>query len=424
MAFSDELPFRDLPPGARRHVLVFQGHQFADRFAMGLTVAIVVLALQSRGLDVAQIATLFAIYAATTMLTELPFGGLADGIGRKPVFLLATGASLAALTVFILSDTFAPLAFSFALVGLGRALRSGTLDAWFVEGVKARAPGADIQPALARAQLANFTGLGLGAIVGGLLPGLVGSEIPLIGQTIYDVSYVASIALTGVVVLYTVLLIHEPPRPLDPRAVLVQAKAVPATIRHAAALAVTQPVILLLLSVLALMLLATNPVEVLWPAVLQTMLEPERAAALIGVLTAGYFLAIAVGAALAPSVNRVFRRRRPITLVAALLGLAFAQACLALQDGVWGFVLTFVLFSVLLGLSETPASSILHANVPDSRRSTMLSLRSLVQQMGAMVGLLVLGGIGEATTVGIAWIVGTAALILAAALAGGLLRRA
>jgi MFS family permease len=172
------------------------------------------------------------------------------------------------------------------------------------------------------------------------------------------------------------------------------------------------------------MLLATNPVEVLWPAVLQTMLEPERAAALIGVLTAGYFLAIAVGAALAPSVNRVFRRRRPITLVAALLGLAFAQACLALQDGVWGFVLTFVLFSVLLGLSETPASSILHANVPDSRRSTMLSLRSLVQQMGAMVGLLVLGGIGEATTVGIAWIVGTAALILAAALAGGLLRRA
>ena len=100
-------------------------------------------------MSVGEIGALFAVYAAVTMTAELPFGGLADGVGRKPVFLIATVASLMAAVVFILSGTFWPLAASFGLVGLGRALRSGTLDAWYVEGLHARASGIEIQPLLA-----------------------------------------------------------------------------------------------------------------------------------------------------------------------------------------------------------------------------------------------------------------------------------
>ena len=160
----------ELPAPARGHVRLFQWHQFLDRLAAGLTVAATVLALQGRGLDVGEIGALFATYAAVAMAAELPFGGLADGIGCKPVFVLAVAASLAASLLFVLSEAFWPLAASFALVGLGRALRSGTLDAWYVEGLRERAPEAPLQPFLARAQAAGFVGLGLGAIAGGLLP--------------------------------------------------------------------------------------------------------------------------------------------------------------------------------------------------------------------------------------------------------------
>ena len=420
MPSDADMPFAELPAPARRHVRLFQGHQFLDRLSMGAIVAVTALALQGRGLGIGEIGALFAVYAAVTLTAELPFGGLADGVGRKPVFLIATVASLAASAVFILSGAFWPLAISFGLVGLGRALRSGTLDAWYVEGLRARAPGVELQPLLARAQAANFAGLGLGAIVGGVLPGLAPGNDPsdpLIGRTIYDVSYAAGLALTVVVFAYTVLLIREPARPLDAAALLREVRAVPGTIAGGARLAVSDRALLLLLAILALMLFATNPVEVLWPTLVQAMLAPERAAAVVGLLTAGYFLAIAVGASLAGPVGRLFGRRHAVTLAAVLGALAFCQIALALQGTLGGFVGAFLLFSALLGLAESPAASILHAHVPDDRRSTILSVQSLLKQLGAMLGLLLLGWIGETEGVGAAWIAGTAGLGAAAVLA-------
>ncbi|HGG04548.1 MAG TPA: MFS transporter, partial [Aliiroseovarius sp.] len=45
MATETEFSFAALTGAARRHIRVFQIHQFLDRFAMGLTVAVVALAL-------------------------------------------------------------------------------------------------------------------------------------------------------------------------------------------------------------------------------------------------------------------------------------------------------------------------------------------------------------------------------------------
>lgn len=425
MTFPDimsdaDIHFEKLPTPARRHVYLFQGHQFLDRFSMGVIVAVTALALQGRGLGVGEIGALFAVYAAVAMIAELPFGGLADGVGRKPVFLIATVASLMASIVFIASDAFWPLAASFGLVGLGRALRSGTLDAWYVEELHVHAPGVEIQPLLARAQTANFAGLGFGAIVGGFLPGLVpgnDSSDPLVGLTVYDVSYAAGILLTLGVMVYTALLIREPARTMNGAVVLREIRAVPSTIIDGARLAISHRALLLLLAILTLMLFATNPVEVLWPTVVQTMLDPERAAAIVGLLTAGYFLAIAGGASLAGRVSRLFGRRHAVTLVAVLSALIVCQIALAMQASLVGFIAVFLIFSVVLGLSESPAASILHAHAPDNRRSTILSVQSLLKQLGAMVGLLVLGSVGETEGVDIAWIAGTLGLALAAVFA-------
>lgn len=420
MVTDPDMPFATLPPPARLHVYLFQGHQFLDRFAMGMIVAVTALALQGRGFGVGEIGSLFAVYAAVTLVAELPFGGLADGVGRKPVFLVATVASAVSSAIFILSDAFWPLAASFGLVGLGRALRSGTLDAWYVEGVQTHAPGAELQPLLARAQTANFAGLGCGAILGGVLPGLVtGNDAsdPLIGRTVYDISYAAGLALTLAVFAYTVLLIREPARTLNGGIVLREIKAVPGTIRDGARLAISDRTLLLLLAILTLMLFATNPVEVLWPTVVQSLLDPARAAAMVGILTAGYFFAIALGAALAGAMGRLFKRRHATTLAVVLSALALCQVALAAQGTLVGFIGVFLLFSVGLGLTDSPAASILHAHVPDNRRSTILSVQSLLKQFGAMVGLITLGWIGQTTGVRVAWIAGAGGLGVAAALA-------
>ncbi len=423
MATETEFSFAALTVPARRHIRVFQIHQFLDRFAMGLTVAVVALALTDRGMDLFQISLLFGVYSLTTMAMELPFGGLADNIGRKPVFLAAVVASLISLALFLSTSDFFVLALSFAFIGFGRALRSGTLDAWFVETFRAAAPNVDVQPALAKVQWANAMGLAVGAVLGGLLPDIFGSVAERLGVSVYDVSYAASLAVMLGVFVYTLLFIVEKPRPLNPNALKQGFATVPIVIKDAGLLALRHPALSVLLAALAFFLMATNPVEVIWPTHAMPMLEDGYANTVIGVLTAAYFFSIAFGASLSPYVSRIFRRRHAVALAAAFASLTGVQIALAVQGGIVGFVTVFILYSVLLGVSETPASSILHSCVEDRQRSTMLSLKSLIQQLGAALGLILAGAIAEVYSTPTAWMVGAVFLVVAVILMGILAKR-
>lgn len=423
MASEIDFSFATLSAPARRHIRVFQLHQFLDRFAMGLTVAVVALALTDRGIDLFQISLLFAVYSLTTMAMELPFGGLADSIGRKPVYLTAVAASLMSLALFLSTSDFHVLALSFAFIGFGRALRSGTLDAWFVETFKAVAPDVDVQPALAKAQGANAVGLGIGAILGGVLPDVFGDVAERAGFSAYDVSYVASFGVMLGVFVFTMVAIVEVSRPRTGNALREGFASVPSVIRDASRLALRHPTLSLLLASLAFFLMASNPVEVLWPTYAKPMLDEGYASSVIGVVTAAYFFAIAVGASLSARISRIFKRRHAVTLAATFAGLAGVQVALALQGSIIGFVGVFALYAVILGVSETPASTILHRCVGDHQRSTMLSLRSLIQQLGAALGLVIAGAATEIYTTPVAWIVGAAFLVLAGMLSLVLAKR-
>ncbi|MEM9796969.1 MAG: MFS transporter [Pseudomonadota bacterium] len=413
MATETDFLFASLTAPARRHIRVFQIHQFLDRFAMGLTVAVVALALTDRGMDLFQISLLFGVYSVTTLTMELPFGGLADNIGRKPVFLAAVVASLISLVLFLSTSDFYVLALSFAFIGFGRALRSGTLDAWFVETFKAAAPNVDVQPALAKAQWANAMGLAVGAVLGGLLPDRFGSLAEGLGFSVYDVSYAASLAVMLGVFAFTIAFISEKPRPLNREALIHGFTTVPLVIKDAGLLAFRHPALSVLLAALAFFLMATNPVEVIWPTHAKPMLEDGYANTIIGVLTATYFFSIAFGASLSPRISRMFKRRHGVTLAVVFTCLAGVQIALALQDDIVGFALVFILYSVALGVSETPASSVLHRCVEDGQRSTMLSLRSLIQQLGAALGLILAGAIAEVYSTPTAWILGAVFLLIA-----------
>ncbi len=317
MVTEIEFSFAALNGSARRHIRVFQIHQFLDRFAMGLTVAVVALALTDRGMDLFQISLLFGVYSLTTMAMELPFGGLADSIGRKPVFLTAVVASLISLVLFLSTRDFHVLALSFAFIGFGRALRSGTLDAWFVETFNAAAPNVDVQPALAKAQWANAVGLAIGAVLGGLMPDVLGEVAKSLGFSIYDVSYVASFGVMLAVFVFTMLAIVEKPRPRNVTALMHGFANVPMVIKDASLLALKHPALSILLAALAFFLMATNPVEVFWPTHAKPMLDEGYANTVIGVVTATYFFSIAFGASLSPHISRIFKRRHAMTLAAS-----------------------------------------------------------------------------------------------------------
>jgi MFS family permease len=52
---------------------------------VGLTTPITVLLAQARGLSLAEIGLLFTVHGIVVIVLELPTGGLADVLGRRPV---------------------------------------------------------------------------------------------------------------------------------------------------------------------------------------------------------------------------------------------------------------------------------------------------------------------------------------------------
>ena len=225
------------------------------------------------------------------------------------------------------------------------------------------------------------------------------------------------------VFVYTQIFIVEKPRPLNAQALKQGFASVPLVIKDAGLLALRHPALSVLLAALAFFLMATNPVEVLWPTYAKPMLDEDYANTVIGVLTAAYFFSIAFGASLSPRISRIFKRRHAFTLAAAFVCMAGVQIALALQGSIVGFVTVFILYSIVLGVSETPASSILHRCIEDRQRSTMLSLKSLIQQLGAALGLILAGAIAEVYSTPTAWMIGAVFLVVAVILIGILAKR-
>ncbi|MFW8596424.1 MFS transporter, partial [Cribrihabitans neustonicus] len=174
------------------------------------------------------------------------------------------------------------------------------------------------------------------------------------------------------VFVFTKLAIVEKPRPMNVTALMHGFANVPTVIKDASLLALKHPTLSMLLAALAFFLVATNPVEVIWPTHAKPMLDEGYANSVIGALTATYFFSIAFGASLSPYVSQIFKRQHAMTLSATFACLTGGQIALALQGSILGFVTVFILYSVCLGVSETPASSILHRCVEDRQRSTML----------------------------------------------------
>ena len=81
----------------RRRYLVLHGLRWLPS---GLLIPVIVLLMLERGIGLSQIGLIFAIQGFVVLGLELPTGGLADALGRKPVLVAAAAFSLASLATF------------------------------------------------------------------------------------------------------------------------------------------------------------------------------------------------------------------------------------------------------------------------------------------------------------------------------------
>lgn len=380
--------------------------------ATGLLIPVLVLLLIDRGLTLGQLGLVFAAQGLMVLLLELPTGGLADAIGRRPVLLLASLFEAASIALLIFSDSLPLLALVFALQGVYRALESGPLDSWYVDTAQALDPDADIERGLSRGGAVLGIAIGVGALSSSALvasnpiPGIEPLVTPLIGALVLRFAELIAIAL---------LMVEE--RVRKSRGWLRRAvSAVPEIVSAAIATVRSSGTLIALVTIEFLWGFGMVSFETFTPAKLEVVMgSSDQAATLLGPASAVAWVVAGASAMLVPMLTR----RMGASIAAAVLmtsqGIMVFGIALAL--GPVGVVLTYVAIMGIHGAANPIHQGLLHRAVDNPRnRATVVSANSMTAQTGGMLGGIGLGFLADQTSLTVAIVAGGLALIGAAPL--------
>ncbi|MER9949774.1 MFS transporter [Mesorhizobium sp. M0047] len=120
---------------------------------------------QQFGFSQITLTLIYAVYVVGNLAALLMLGGISDVVGRRPASLAAMLVAIISALVFLFAGNVVSLDVARILSGLGIGVGAGTGTAWIAELL----PGADKSRASVIATSTNFLGLGLGALISGLL---------------------------------------------------------------------------------------------------------------------------------------------------------------------------------------------------------------------------------------------------------------
>ncbi|MFW5688732.1 MAG: MFS transporter, partial [Spirochaetota bacterium] len=367
----------------------FAFHQLVHWAAVGVMVPVMTLVLRELGLSLLEIGFALAAYSLTTLVLEVPSGALSDLWGRRRTYTLGAAADLGSSLLILVAPSPAIAIVAFALRGAGRAFVSGSLDALAIETLRRESPDYDLQMFFSRVGMAVPAGLAITSLAGGFLPELAGLPPlrPLAGWSPaagFSVNLLANLVLVGIAAALAWLLFDEAPRTATESS---GARAVFAQVLSSVRFGIrTRGLNLLLLSAAAVGLVLLS-VETFWQPRLDQIIRSDDVR-LFGFLGSGYFAVAVLGNAASPLLVRVFGGNRAVGAIVARLASAAALAVLATQTTAAGFGALYLVFFLFFAGATPAQAAMLNELVPDERRSTLLSVNSLVLQAGGFTGSL------------------------------------
>ncbi|WP_407180171.1 MFS transporter [Bradyrhizobium sp. STM 3562] len=144
---------------------------------------------QAFGFSQISLTLIYAAYVIGNLGALLLFGHLSDQVGRRPMAIAGMGLAIVGALVFLFARGIASLYIGRILSGLAIGIGAGTGTAWLAELIREQSKAR----ATVIATSANFTGLGIGA----LLAGLLAEYAPWPLQLPYVVYLVALVAIAA-----------------------------------------------------------------------------------------------------------------------------------------------------------------------------------------------------------------------------------
>lgn len=380
-------------------------------FPVGLWIPLSVLLPLDRGLTLAEAGLVASVQGFTVLLLELPTGGMSDSWGRRPVLVLAAVVGLVSTALVATSTTVVMFAVAFLLQGVFRALDSGPLQSWYVDATVAADPDAKLERGLSAGGTVTGVAIGAGALIaGGIVAWVRVPGVPVLVQPL-----LLSLLVQLVALVMVLLLVVEAPHADGDRGFVASLRAVPSVIVGSIRLVRASGVLACLILVELTWGFGMITFETLMPVRLSELVGgEERAAAITGPVGAVAWLVSAAGAAAIP----LLTARIGVGWTGALLRVAQGATVvgMGLLAGPVGVITGYLATYLVHGASDPVHMTLLHREVTGERRSTVLSLNSMMGQAAGAIGLIVLTALASGVSTSFAMIVGAVVLALAAPL--------
>ncbi|MGY3520120.1 MFS transporter [Micromonospora sp. PTRAS2] len=377
----------------------------------GLMIPVMILLMQERGMSLSQIGLAGIAQGLIVLALELPTGGLADALGRKPVLAVAWAVGLVSFAVFAVAHSFWLFFLAWALQGVYRALDSGPLESWYVDATLAADPDAEYERGLGHAGTVIGLAIGAGALLSGGLVAL-GPVGPVSALTL---PVLAAIVLQAVLLVALLVLLREARTARGSAALRASVAAAPRMVGQAVGLLRRSRVLLALVAVELFWGFGMVTFETLLPVRLAEVVgDADRAAALLGPASSAAWLANALGAALIPLLSRRIGAAPAAGLLRILQGATVVG--MGLLAGPVGVVVAYLACYAVHGASNPLHMGLLHRQVDGPYRTSVLSLNSMMAQPAGALGALTLTALAEHTSVSAAMLVGAVVLAMAAPL--------
>ena len=379
-------------------------------FPTGLIIPVFVLYLIDKGLSLGQIGLVTATQGLMVLLLELPTGGLADAIGRKRVLVVANVFELVSIAMILTAPSLAWFMVAFGIQGVYRALESGPLDAWFVDGLHQQGAHDQVEKGLGRGGMVIGAALAAGSICGG---GLVAWD-PIPGLAALSTPLVFNLVLRTVDTVALVILMRELGPTMGIRAVMASARDVPIVIKSALAVLGRSVPLRLLLVIEVTWGVGAIAWEGLFPARLGEIVGVDEAASLMGPLAAAAWASSAAGSGLVMLASKRLGRHRTAALIRGIQ--AISVVAMGAIGGVVGIAVAYLTCFAMLGASGPVHMAMVHDEAEASNRTTVTSLNNMCGMAAAALAGIVLGYVADASGVPMAMFIAAAVVAAAAPL--------
>lgn len=340
------------------------------------------LMLAARALSLSDIAFVMMLGFAGTTILEVPSGVMSDLWGRKRLWILSVLCSLMWLaTCFI--GTVPLIAMGAVINGIGVALRSGTLDALYVEEWIACSGKERIARAGMWSTLFTYLGFAVGALVSGALPRVWKETTP------YTLHLLVSASIFSIMLLVACKAVREVPRKQTEKSgsFFGSVTQIYTQLRQAIHLTRQTPLLFLIASAAVVMGFSTVGVELYWQPRLQALSQPEQLAWMLSIcsfFSMGMLAVLGIGAA--AILERVHSTAGKVAVYAVYRFTMIAvMVCMAFLLKSWVFAAFYVLYYLIMGGQDTVEGVLLHQVVPNEQRGTVMSIQSLALRFGGMI---------------------------------------